>query len=176
MRVNKLSGTKLNILQKIAEFGFITIDSFFPKKYAYSNLSRKIFNLDDENFNRDKLSRSLSKLQQHGLIQRMGSKKKSKWNITKLGQQFVEDARTTKIKPKEDGILRIIMFDIPEKYAVKRRWLRRELLYLNYKILQKSVWIGKTPVPKEFLKNINILNLQKNINIFIVSKKEVLDY
>ncbi len=176
MNANKLSRNKLNILKKIAEFGFITIDSFFPKKYAYSNLSRKIFDIDDKNLNKERLSHSLSQLQRYGLVQRTGSKKKSTWGITKFGQQLIKDARATKIKPKEDGVLRIIMFDIPEKYAVKRRWLRRELLYLNYKILQKSVWIGKTPVPKEFLKNINILNLQKNINIFIVSKKEVLDY
>jgi len=176
MSTNRLSKNKLNILQKIAEFGLITIDSFFPKKYAYSNLSRKIFDLDGENFSRDKLSRSLSKLQQYGLVQRTGPKKKSTWNITKLGQQFVKDAHATKIKPEEDGILRIVMFDIPEKAAAKRRWLRRELLYLNYKMLQKSVWIGKTPMPKEFLQNIKILDLQKNINIFAVNKKGVLDH
>jgi CRISPR-associated endonuclease Cas2 len=76
-----------------------------------------------------------------------------------------------KNKLKEDGILRIVIFDIPEKDATKRRWLRRELLYLNYKMLQKSAWIGKTPIPQEFLQNIKILGLQKNINIFTVNKK-----
>jgi predicted transcriptional regulator len=92
MNANKLSRNKLNILQKISEFGFITIDSFFPKNYAYSNLSRKIFDLDNENLDRNKLSHSLSKLKQYGLIQRAGPKKKSIWHTTKLGQQFVEDA------------------------------------------------------------------------------------
>lgn len=64
----------------------------------------------------------------------------------------------------------IVSFDIPEKQKRKREWLREALKRLGLKMVQKSVWIGLGRVPKQFLEDLEKLNLLECIEIFEVSK------
>ena len=51
-----------------------------------------------------------------------------------------------------DGKLRIVIFDIPEHKKGWRDWIRQELILLQFQQLQKSVHIGKYPLPESFYK------------------------
>jgi len=64
----------------------------------------------------------------------------------------------------------IIIFDIPEKIRRKRNWLRSALNNLGLKMIQKSVWVGKTKLPKTFLDDVKNLNLVDFVEIFEITK------
>lgn len=64
----------------------------------------------------------------------------------------------------------IITFDIPEEQKRKREWLREVLKRLGLKMVQKSVWIGTGRVPKQFLGDLEELNLLECVEIFEVGK------
>ena len=160
---------KMNILNLLVGLGKITIGSFFPEKYSYSKMSRDLFR--DGNVNQKQVSSMFSRMQKEGLVERSGPKKRSIWSITKNGKRFIENkSAIIKTVPTSDGIVRLVMFDIPEKEKNKRKWIRRELAYLNYKILQKSVWIGTAPLTEDFIHNLKVLNLDRYIHIFSVNK------
>jgi DNA-binding PadR family transcriptional regulator len=65
----------------------------------------------------------------------------------------------------------IVSFDIPEKEAYKRVWIRSVLRNLDYKILHESVWIGNNALPKELLDECRRMNMTKYIHIFSVLRK-----
>jgi len=64
------------------------------------------------------------------------------------------------------------MFDIPEKERGARDWLRNQIKLWDFKMIQKSVWLGTGPVPKEFMERIKFLGLEKNIKIFNIQNKK----
>ena len=72
--------------------------------------------------------------------------------------------------PPSDGIMRLVIFDIPEKERKKRRALRAELISFNFSQLQKSVWAGENPLPEDFLSFLDELNLKNKVHIFSVRK------
>ena len=72
----------------------------------------------------------------------------------------------TKEQPKN----LICMFDIPEIKKVERNWLRWHLKKFNYIMIQKSVWVGPSPLPKEFLDYIKSIGLEDGIKIFKLAR------
>ena len=77
---------------------------------------------------------------------------------------------------KTDGDkLIIIAFDIPEKLRRKRNWIRKVLVGLDFKMIQKSVWQGTTKIPEDFLQDLNDLKIIDFIEIFQISKKGSLE-
>lgn len=76
---------------------------------------------------------------------------------------------TAYVKEPSDRIT-IAVFDIPEREKRKREWLRFALRRLGFSMLQKSVWIGKTKIPKEFLNQLFELKLGEFVEIFEISK------
>jgi len=69
---------------------------------------------------------------------------------------------------KKDGISRLVIFDIPERDRKKRDTVRAELIGYGFRLLQKSVWIGAYPLPKDFLELIDDLELARHIHIFSI--------
>lgn len=120
-------------------------------------------------FKRQTFSVILTRLQKQGLVERTNNK----WGITSLGKKFVKNIKVTNTLtlPKKDGVSRIVVFDVPERERKKRDWLRLELIVCEFKPLQKSVWIGKRPLPQEFLENLKALNLLPNVHIFTIKDK-----
>ena len=58
------------------------------------------------------------------------------------------------------------MYDIPEVRKAEREWLRWHLKKFGYVLIQKSVWMGPSPLPKDFLDYI------KEIKLNVKSVKE----
>jgi hypothetical protein len=116
-------------------------------------------------------------LQKEGLIKKK-NKGKTSWLITKKGKEKLRKLKeqqkdfipkkTYNLEKGDD--LKIVIFDIPEKYREKRDWLRWVLLNLNFKMLQKSVWIGQNKLPQDFIKDLKELNILQYIEIFSVNK------
>ncbi len=73
--------------------------------------------------------------------------------------------------PREkDVTLKIVVFDVPEKQREKRDWLRDSLRNLGFKMLQKSVWVGKVKLPIEFIKDLRDLRIIGFVDILAVTK------
>jgi len=77
---------------------------------------------------------------------------------------------TYSISQDEQGELKIVIFDIPEKEKRKREWLRSILRALHFSMLQKSVWTGKTKIPEELLEDIKRLHLISYVEIFEITR------
>ena len=64
----------------------------------------------------------------------------------------------------------IVMFDVPESKKAEREWLRWHLKKFSYLMIQKSVWVGPSPLPKDFLDYIKNIGLQENVKTFKLAK------
>mgnify|MGYP001617546583 CR=1 FL=1 len=123
-----------------------------------------------------RISSLLSKLKKEGLIDgRKGSRTKE-WFLTERGRKRLEELSSIFLLPrfrykkeKDDG-LNLVIFDIPETHKRKREWLRGSLIALDFKLLQKSVWMGNNKVTEEFIQDIRTLGLLDFIHIFRVKK------
>ncbi|OHA14443.1 MAG: CRISPR-associated endonuclease Cas2 [Candidatus Sungbacteria bacterium RIFCSPLOWO2_12_FULL_41_11] len=167
------------ILQKIAELGEVMLNGFFPSKYPEARLWRNLLGAESSyKFSKPTFSAILTQLREEGFVKRKNTRKKSEWHITSKGLkhlQFKKVFNANAIMVKKDGIARIVCFDIPERERKKRRWIREELLSLGYQPLQKSVWLGFSPISEDFFKDLELLSLRSYIHIFSVDKKGTIE-
>ena len=124
---------------------------------------------------RKDFSTFVSKLKKDGLIKKekgiisltqKGKKKLISLKFFRRRMEIVEKSK--KELPMNKYIL--VIFDIPELYKNKRQWIRSVLTDLNYKMVQKSVWMGKNKIPEEFLVSLKELNIIDYVEIFEVSR------
>jgi CRISPR-associated endonuclease Cas2 len=78
--------------------------------------------------------------------------------------------KASAIRGKWDGKYRLVIFDIPEKKNKIRAWLRQELYSLNFSQLQKSVFIGKYPLPDEIIREVKKAGISDCVNYLLVDK------
>ncbi|MDP2789074.1 MAG: hypothetical protein Q8O46_03435 [bacterium] len=64
----------------------------------------------------------------------------------------------------------MVMFDVPEPKKAEREWLRWHLKKFKYLMIQKSVWVGPSPLPKEFLDYIKSIGLKENLKTFKLAR------
>ncbi len=158
------------VLSGLAEFGEGTLETFFPKKYGYTAIWRPLLGSDrKKKIDRHAVSSVLWRLQSQGLVARAGARRQSRWRLTKKGRALQVLADTSSRKAlKKDGISRLVIFDIPERQRSKRDTVRAELIGCGFRLLQKSVWIGACPLPKDFLELIDDLELTRYVHIFSI--------
>jgi len=175
------------ILLFLEEQTKLVLDAFFPKKYpAYSKLGRWMFDLDlkpneilKKEFKKS-IENTLCRLKEKGFIYQEKGGRERIWKLTAAGEKYTKNLyflenSSKKELPKEDGIVRILVFDIPEKHRGFRNFLRRELISDGYKMLQKSVWIGKRPLPQSLFETIKEYNLITSVHLFEVKEKGTLE-
>ena len=167
------------VLEKLLEAGELTLDIFFPPNYSYTRISRHLFGLDSyPAVSPPTLSAILSRLKRQGLVRGAGSRKKTKWSLTRRGKRFVQQTKGDIIEreiPPLDGICRLVIFDIPEKERKKRDLLRAELAGYNFQRLQRSVWMGFNSLPEDFVILLDTLHLKGKVHIFSVREKGTLE-
>ena len=164
---------KYLILEKISELGEAAMSSFFPEKYPEARAWRSLLSVGfDYKFSRQNFSVILSKLKKEGFVERMNSRQNSVWRLTKKGKIAIKEQEASSLlSQRNDGIMRIVSFDIPERERKKRRWIREELLGLGYAQLQKSVWVGFASLSEDFFEDLDLLSLREHIHIFSVDKR-----
>ena len=132
-------------------------------------LQKTIKNLEE----RQRISKLLCKLKNDGLIIKEKNKNGVFWKTTENGKDKTTDKKynpNPNYKIKQSNEIKIVTFDIPETKKASRNWLRKVLKNLKFKMLQKSVWIGKTILPEEFLDDLERLNLLSYVEIFAITK------
>ena len=121
----------------------------------------------------------LYRLKKDGLAKQEKLGRRLIWEITSKGREkekFLKKLLSSRELPagdykreRSDAIV-IVSFDVPEKQRRKRHWLRAVLKRLEFRMLQKSVWIGKVKIPKEFIDDLQKLDLLEFVEIFAVTK------
>ena len=95
--------------------------------------------------------------------------------LSKYGKEYIKrkiDSLKQFNKPEnisKDKNL-ILMFDVPTERKAEREWLRWHLKKFDYKMIQKSVWVGPSPLPKEFKEYLEEIKLNKCIKTFKLAK------
>jgi DNA-binding transcriptional regulator PaaX len=116
--------------------------------------------------NKNTFNRNLNRLKKKGVIKTEGQSVDI--NFKKLEQYY-------KYKPiysKPEGTSKIIIiFDIPEKSRKTRDWLRNQIKLWGFTMIQKSVWLGVGPLPKDFQERIKMLGIKDYIKVFNVEKR-----
>lgn len=64
----------------------------------------------------------------------------------------------------------IVMYDIPHNLKKERDWFRRQLIKFEYIMIQKSVWVGPSPLPKDFLVYLKEIKIGDNFKTFKLAK------
>jgi len=114
---------------------------------------------------------TIARLKKNNLIE----SKYNKWSLTKKGKKYFESKRMLSKKFSSPFIISspknlILMFDIPEFKKAERNWLRWHLKEFKYFMIQKSVWVGPSPLPKNFNTHLKEMGLEKYIKTFRLAK------
>lgn len=114
---------------------------------------------------------TISRLQKNGFIE----VKNNWWSLTEKGKKYFEGKRKLSIKFHSSFILNspknlLFMFDIPESKRAERNWLRWHLKEFQYYMLQQSVWVGPSPLPKKFIGHLKEMGIEKCIKTFKLAR------
>jgi DNA-binding transcriptional regulator PaaX len=151
-----------------------TID--FERSKLQRGRERLYFRKEQEKILRKRYSSLLFKLKRDHLIQEEEQNGKRFFRSTLTGKNKLRALKNTLPTPhyKEDkgrsNSVTIISFDIPELERRKRFWLRSALKQLGFQLIQKSVWMGKVNIPKEFLDDLRTLKIINYLEIFTINK------
>src|SRR3989338_2397970 len=95
--------------------------------------------------------------------------------ITSAGRKYLE-RKLNFIKefpscfPKDAPKNLIVMYDIPQSKRAEREWFRWHLRKFGYKMIQKSIWVGPSPLPREFISYLEHIHLEKCIKVLKLAK------
>lgn len=64
----------------------------------------------------------------------------------------------------------LLIYDIPETRKKERDWFRRQLKNFDFIMIQKSVWVGPSPLPEDFLIYLKRIGLRKEFKTFKLAK------
>ena len=184
----------LRILESIKDFTVNTLDLFdiiIGSGYGISlgkiqyELSKRQRKRQSQEFIRGEQKRlkqrylkMIYSLKQDGLIEEKQKNKRKFWSLTKKGESKLtllrerNKKRLPEISYQKETSDRavLVIFDIPETEKRKRDWLRVALDNLGFKMIQKSVWLGKVKIPQEFLDDLREIKLIDFVEIFEISK------
>ncbi|MES2223761.1 MAG: hypothetical protein V4469_02390 [Patescibacteria group bacterium] len=124
-----------------------------------------------ESQNKQSLKSSFYRLSRGGYIE----KEASGWRLTETGKKYLKSDHSnykTFSSPfkKESPKNLIVIFDIPEERRSERDWFRSHLRRFDYLMIQRSVWVGPSPLPKEFQDYLKKLKLKSCLKTFKLSK------
>ena len=95
--------------------------------------------------------------------------------IKNSGKKFLEKNYKLNFRSFESGNNSspknlLLLYDIPEDKKSERDWFRRTLVKFGFIMIQRSVWVGPSPLPKEFLDYVKSIGLKDSIKTFKLEK------
>jgi len=159
-------GKKISFAQEI-------LQEFLKPKFRYKGMPVNFLGLPAfyKDHSKTASSKTFHRLKQKGLIEKDGEFLR----ITQKGREYIKrrqeslntfSSKFLKSSPKN----LIVMFDIPEVKKAEREWFRWHLKKFNYIMIQKSVWVGPSPLPADFLSYLKEIKLKNCIKTFKLAK------
>jgi hypothetical protein len=115
-------------------------------------------------------TRFVSYLKEQGYIRILAGKSVDVLQLTRKGNQKALEGskKVAVLKPRKDGKLIMLMFDIPKNKEFIRKTFRSQLELLDYQMLQKSVWVSDKEVLMETERVVREFGLHSSVKIFII--------
>jgi len=101
-----------------------------------------------------------------GIPIRNSIKEEKKQSRNKYHQYHYFNSNLAETAPKN----LIVMYDIPHENKKERDWFRRHLKKFNYIMIQKSVWVGPSPLPRSFIDYVKSIGLLNQLKTFKLAK------
>ena len=95
--------------------------------------------------------------------------KKSRVKMEHRKRNFYNISFTSYFKKDSPKNL-MVMYDIPHHQKKERDWFRRHLIKFDYIMIQKSVWVGPSPLPTDFLNYLKEIKIENNFKTFKLAK------
>ncbi len=148
-----LNKNEANTRYKGVRVGFLGLPDF--KHYKYQTLANKF-----------------SILSKKGFVKKMLN---GEYIVTTKGKIFLEKGKdilkmfeTEKDENSPKDLL--IVYDIEENKKKERNWFRRHLKKFHFVMIQRSVWVGPSPLPEDFSNYLKEIKLGDNLKTFKLSK------
>lgn len=106
------------------------------------------------------------RLAQNGLVEKVKTPKGLKLKILEEGQKLI-----FRKKPTRDGVWKMVIFDIPEKYKYVRQVLRAKLKSLYFQKWQNSIWISPYALDAEIENELK--ELSKKFFVRLIKTKDI---
>ncbi len=152
------------VLEILNELGSTTI--------KYKGVSTNLFGVPKlKKYNRNSVRGTFYKLSKSGMIKN----RDGYIHVTEKGKNYIKNKKEPlrqfyfkfdKNAPKD----LLVMFDVPESKKIERDWLRWHLKKFNYVMIQKSVWVGPSPLPRDFMDYIKSIELKDSLQTFKLAK------
>ena len=115
----------------------------------------------NQQYHTNSIYKAVARLEKLGLLNKQRKEKKIYLQLTEKGKKAVRDHRKAGGHSRRiwDEKWRVVIFDVPEKRAQARRYLRNYLKSLGFGKVQRSIWI----TPYDFGKLINYFSLKMKI-------------
>ncbi len=133
--------------------------------------TRQDYKIDREN--KRNLQKYIYKLKSQGFLL---ENPEGKIVISSKGKKKLGSFRKDKIldrkqyKEEVSDKVTIISYDLPIAFNKERNTLRDLLRLLGFKLIHKSVWVGKVKLPKQFILALEKLGIIKFVEILEVTK------
>ena len=97
------------------------------------------------------------------------------WYLTPAGKRYMRKKADSLLEfefkfSKDAPRNLIVMYDIPENQKAEREWFRWHLKKFNYQMIQRSVWVGPSPLPLEFMEYLKKVKLKDSVKTFKLAK------
>src|SRR3989304_8945056 len=169
--------SQVDLLEAIMASGYGASSGKINYTYKKIREERYISEIEYAEFleTKKKIQQYLYNLKKDGLIVKIDNNKvkiseKGKEKLASLDKIF-----DIKKLPKEiSNILIIVTFDIPEDQRSDRDWFRSILRFLDFKMVHKSVWLGKVKIPKQLILEMGKRGILDFVEIFEISKSGTL--
>ena len=147
------------------------LEKLLESEHYYKGVRVNIFGIPiSRKYKKNSYRASVNRLEGKGLVE----KDKLGWHITSEGKKFLKNKKRFRSfdSPFLENSPRnlLIIFDIPQDRRADRDWLRFQLRKFDYNMLQRSVWVGPSPLPVEFKKYLEEIKLKDCIKTFKLEK------
>lgn len=148
------------------------LDELMNASLNYKGMRVNFFGIPKfKKYSKDTLRLTINRLEKKNLIEKELTGIVLSPNGKKYVQRKIDSLRNFD-KPKEISTIKnlLVMFDMPINKKAEREWFRWHLKKFGYIMIQQSVWIGPSPLPKEFLEYISEIKLKECIKTFKLAK------
>lgn len=153
-----------NISEEILSH-FLSGKSVYRQKKILWEMVKKRVKVSRQNY-----YQNLYRLSRRGYLEL----KNDSYALTTKGKlAYLNPYRLIRTKPESKKKI-IVIFDIPEPKKKIREWLRGQLKWWDFKMIQKSVWVGSGPLPADFKKRLKDLGIEKSVLIFAIKLEKQL--
>lgn len=152
--------------------GYI-LEEFLKPQFKYKGMSVNMFGLPSfrAKYPKSTFSNEVSRLKRENFIKKDGEYLR----ITKKGQEYIKRRQSSFSTfdfsfPKDSPKNLLVMYDIPEGKKAEREWFRFHLKKFGYEMIQRSVWVGPSPLPEDFLNYLKEIKLKNYVKTFKLAK------